>query len=709
MKAKKALWIFALAALMITGSAARAQQVTTQKQGGSQTSAVAETADGGCADVSGIPDDASQSTLVTNLDKSVSPCQDFYHFADGGWIKANPIPAAYPRWGNFNVLQDHNQQVLKQVLEADAKANAPQGSNAQKVGDLYDVCMNTETIDKQGTHPLDSEFRQIGAIKDLAGVQAESARLQTMGVNVLFEFGSDQDFKDSTLMIGEATQGGLGMPDRDYYTKTDDKSKTLRDQYVAHVAKMFTLLGDAPDKAQAEAQTVMAVETKMAQASKTRVERRDPEANYHPMDRTQLTAAMRNFSWDSYFEEVGVPRITRVNVGQPDFFKALDAELAATPIDDWKIYLRWHLIHAAAPAISQPFVDENFTFYNKILTGSTEILPRWKRCVISVDDLLGEALGQEYVQKAFPPEAKAQALDMVHNLIAALRDDITTLDWMGPETRKQALTKLDAIMLKIGYPDKWRDYSKYDVDRGPYVLNVQRGEDFEFHRDVDKIGKPVDRMEWGMSPPTVNAYYNPQFNEIVFPAGILQPPFFDPKADNALNYGGMGAVIGHELSHGFDDQGAKFDAQGNLKDWWTPADLKNFQARSECVVKQFDSYEVETGLHENGKLVVGESIGDLGGIAISYRAMQMANKEHPQPEKIDGFTQDQRFFIAWAQIWASNTRPEFARLMANTNPHPLDRFRAYGPLSNLPAFQKAFSCPNDSPMVRPAADRCQIW
>ena len=367
MKTKQFVWICALAALMmITGSAARAQQVKTQEQSADLTSAVTTT-ESGCADVSGIPDDAAQSKLLANLDKSANPCQDFYHFADGGWLKANPIPPAYPRWGNFNVLQDHNQQVLKEVLEADAKANPPQGSNAQKVGDLYDVCMNVEAIDKQGTQPLDKELEQIAAVKDLAGVEAQAAHLQMMGVNVLFEFGSDQDFKDSTQVIGEASQGGLGMPDRDYYTKTDDKSKTLRDQYVAHVAKMFTLLGDAPDKAQSEAQTVLTLETEMARASMTRVERRDPDANYHPMDRTQLNSLTRNFSWDIYLEEVGAPPVAKVNVGQPDFFKALDAELAATPIDDWKMYLRWHLIHASAPALSQPFVDENFNFYNKTL------------------------------------------------------------------------------------------------------------------------------------------------------------------------------------------------------------------------------------------------------------------------------------------------------------------------------------------------------
>jgi predicted metalloendopeptidase len=718
MKFRKAMWMCGLAVTLaivgaMTGGRASAQRSSSQDAAvlrmSPMSSAVANGSGAGeCGDFSAIPDEGGHGLNLADLDTTAKPCQDFFQFADGGWIKNNPIPPAYPRWGTFNVLRNHNQDVLRQILEDDAKANAARGSNVQKVGDLYAVCMNTAEIEKQGIGPLKEDFAQIASIGNLKDVETETARLQKAGVDALFEFDSSQDFKDSTQMIGDASQGGLGMPDRDYYTKTDDASKKLRDQYVAHVGRMFVLLGDAPEKAAAEAQTVMTIETKLAQASMTRVDRRNPDNVYHPMDRTQLSGLMGNFSWNTYLDDVGVPHITKVNVAQPEFFKALDADLAATSMDDWKIYLRWHLIHSTAPYLSENFVNENFDFYTKTLTGATEILPRWRRCVSTVDDLLGEALGQEYVKVAFPPEAKAQALEIVHNLIAALRDDITTLDWMGPETRKQALMKLDVIMLKIGYPDKWRDYSKYNVDRGPFMLSVERGEQFEFTREMDKIGKPVDRTEWGMTPPTVNAYYNPEFNEIVFPAGILQPPFFDPKRDAAMNYGGMGAVIGHELSHGFDDQGAKFDAQGNLRDWWTPEDLKNFQARSQCVIKQFDGYEVEPGLHENGKLVVGESIGDLGGLAIAYRALQKVLVQHPEGT-IDGFTPDQRFFISWAHGWAASARPEYQRLQVNTNPHPLDRFRAFGPLSNMPSFQKAFGCKESDPMVRAVADRCQIW
>jgi putative endopeptidase len=705
MNLRKASWLLGLSAMLTFAGGRTVNAQQKSPVGGTVATTEAATE---CGDFSGIPQEGGHGLNLADLDTTSKPCQDFFQFADGGWIKNNPIPPAYPRWGAFNVLINHNQDVLRGILENDAKANAARGSNVQKVGDLYAVCMDTSDIEKQGIEPLKKDFAEIAAIENLKGVENEAAGLQMAGVNALFNFDSSQDFKDSTQMIGIAGQGGLGLPDRDYYTKTDDASKKLRDQYVAHVTNMFVLLGDTPEKAAAEAQTVMAIETKMAEASMSRVDRRNPDNVYHPMDRTQLSATMRNFSWDTYLDDVGVPHITKVNVEQPEFFKALDGQLAATSVDDWKTYLRWHLIHGAAPYLSDKFVNEDFDFYRKTLTGAKEILPRWRRCVATVDDLLGEALGQEYVKVAFPPEAKAEALEIVHNLIDALRADIMQLDWMGPETKKQALLKVDALMLKIGYPDKWRDYSKYDVDRGPFVLNVQRGNEFEFAREMAKIGKPVDRTEWGMTPPTVNAYYNAEYNEIVFPAGILQLPFFDSKRDAAMNYGGMGAVIGHELSHGFDDQGSKFDAQGNLRNWWTPEDQKNFQARAECVIKQFDGYEVEPGLHENGKLVVGESIGDLGGLAIAYRALQKVLQEHPEGT-IDGFTPDQRFFISWAHGWAASARPEYQRLQVNTNPHPLDRFRAFGPLSNMPSFQKAFGCKDSDPMVRPAADRCQIW
>ncbi len=647
---------------------------------------------------------------LANLDRSASPCTDFYQFASGGWMKSHPIPAAYPTWGSFNVLRDHNDEILRAILERAAKnTNTARGSVEQKIGDFYASCMNTEQIEAQGIKPLAPELERIAAIKSVADLEAEAARLQSEGVDVFFEFGSQQDFKNSTQEIAAAEQGGLGLPDRDYYTKTDDRSKQLRDGYVQHVEKIFELMGDSPESASTEAKTVVAIETKLAEASMSRVDRRDPDKIYHKLELAQLKELTPDFSWPAYFREVGYSSIQAVDVGQPEFFKALNAQLASVPLADWKTYLRWHLVHAAAPALPAKFVDENFNFYGHTLTGTTEILPRWKRCVQATDKELGEALGQIYVKENFPPDAKATALKMVHNLIDALREDLSTLDWMSPETRKQATAKLDAIMLKIGYPDKWRDYSAFQVDRGPYVENVWRGSVFDFKFDLSKIGKPVDRTEWGMTPPTVNAYYNPLMNEIVFPAGILQPPFYDPKADDAVNYGGIGSVIGHEMTHGFDDQGSKFDPQGNLRNWWTPEDLKSFQARAECVQKQFDSYVVEEGLHENGKLVEGESIADLGGLVIAHAAFEKTAEAKATSEKIDGFTPEQRFFLAWAQIWENNTRPEFARLLVNTNPHPLGRFRAIGPIANIPAFAQAYGCKEGDSMVHPANERCRIW
>ena len=533
--------------------------------------------------------------------------------------------------------------------------------------------------------------------------------LQSIGVGALFGVDSTQDFKDSTQVTGEVDQGGLGMPDRDYYTRQDDKSIKQRAEYLNHMTKMFELLGDPASTAGIEAQTVMDIETQLAKASQTRVERREPKNVYHRMPQSGVKALAPSFPWEDYFTAVGLAGKGDVNVTAPDFFKELGEMVSTQPISNWKIYLRWHLINAAAPSLSTPFVDENFHFNGMILTGTKKILPRWKRCVRSTDRALGEALGQVYVKKAFPPEAKTRALAMVKNLEAALADDIHTLPWMSEATRKQARIKLDAITNKIGYPDKWRDYSAFDVKRDSYVDNVFHGAQFEFHRDLNKVGKPVDRTEWGMSPPTVNAYYNPQLNEIVFPAGILQPPFFDFQADDAINYGAMGAVIGHEMSHGFDDEGSQFDAQGNFKNWWTPEDQKNFNARGACVASQFDGFFVEDKLHENGKLVEGESIADLGGLAIAYAAYQKSLQGKPRPKDIDGFSPEQRFFIAYAQGWAENMRPEYSRMLTNVDPHPLPKFRVLGPLSNLPAFAKAFGCKAGDPMVRPPGERCTIW
>ena len=665
----------------------------------------------GCDTFARVPDDsASHGFNLANLDRSVQPCDDFFHFADGGWIKSNPIPPQYPNWGVASKLAEDNREKLHQILETAAKDTyAPAGSVDQKIGDFYSSCMNEAQIEKTGVQPLQDEFKRIEKISNVAELQAEIARLQGIGVHALFGFGSELDAKDSAQTIAFASQGGLGLPDRDYYLKADPKSQQTRDAYVQHVQKMFELLGDDAVKAAAETKTVMDIETRLAKASMTRVEQRDPDKTYHKMNLSELAALTPNFSWTSYFREVGFPAIDTVDVGHPDFFKEVNSDLTGTPMADWKVYLRWNLINASAESLSAQFVDEDFNFYEKTLTGTKEILPRWQRCVRSTDHYLGEALGQIYVKDYFPPEAKAHALEMVHNLIAALRADIATLDWMSEETRKRAIVKLDAYQLKIGYPDVWRDYSAYKVDRGIYIDVVQRGEIFARNYRLSKIGKPVDRKLWGMTAPTVNAYYSPTMNEIVFPAGILQAPFYDPNRDDALNYGGMGAVIGHEMTHGFDDQGSKFDAQGNLHNWWTPQDLKNFQERGDCVAKQFDSFVVEEGLHENGKLVEGESIADLGGLTISYAAFEKSLETHGRPGLIDGFTPEQRFFLGFAQLWAGSIRPEYARLIVNTNPHPLPQFRAMAPLMNMPEFAKAFHCPENSAMVRPESERCRIW
>ncbi len=664
---------------------------------------------GGCRP--GVADEQTGHGFdLSNLDRTASPCDDFFQFADGGWVKNHPIPAAYPAWGTFNKLRQDNETALRKILDqAAADKSATPGSNWQKIGDFYASCMDMGAVETAGLKSLLPQLQRIADIHDAASLQAEIARLQRAGVGALFAFGSEQDYKNSTLVIAAARQGGLGMPDRDYYTKDDEKSQKLRAAYLQHVANIFKLAGADEATAAAEAKTVMNLESSLAKVSMTRVERRDPDNTYHKTSVAHLGELTPHFAWTEYFAEVGTPTISDVNVEQPEFFKALDASLASVPLADWKMYLRWHLLHRAAPSLSSQFVDENFDFYGKTLQGTTELLPRWRRCVQATDANLGEALGQYYVKANFPPEAKAKAVAMVKNLMDALRDDLATLDWMSPETRKQAAVKLDAIMIKIGYPDKWRDYSAYKVDRGPYIENVFRGAQFETARDVAKIGKPVERTEWDMTPPTVNAYYNSSMNEIVFPAGILQPPFYDANRDDAMNYGGMGAVIGHEMTHGFDDQGAKFDAQGNLKNWWTSEDLKNFKERGDCIAKQFDEFEVEAGLHENGKLVEGESIADLGGLTIAYAAVEKSLEGKPVQGKIDGFTPEQRFFLAFAQIWAGSFRPEYGRMIVATNPHPLGPYRVRGPLSNMPAFPKAWGCKPDSPMVRKEELRCRIW
>ncbi len=640
------------------------------------------------------------------MDPSVSACQDFNLYGNGGWLKANPIPADQSYWGSFSILEEKNRESLRKVAEKVAadKTTAP-GSDERKVGDFWSSCMDEAAIEAAGIKPIQPELSRIAAIGTQAELQAEIGRLQAYGVNAAFRFTQEQDRRKSTDVIAYLGQGGLGLPDRDYYTKTDDESKKLRDEYIAHLTTMFGLAGDDAAAAAANARSVMELETRLAEASLTRVERRDPEKTYNRMDPAALAALMPNFSWTAYFRAAGVSPAA-VNVAHPKFFEALNKELLATPIPQWKTYLRWHLVSASAPQLSKKFVDADFDFFQKTLQGTPENEPRWKRCVTATDAAIGFALGKAYVKEYFPPEAKARADAMVKNLIAALRDDLQTLAWMSDATRKYALEKLSTFNPKIGYPSVWRDYSALQIDRGPYVLNAQRAAEFDFRRELSKVGKQVDRNDWQMTPPEVNAYYDPQLNEIVFPAGILQPPFFDAKADDASNYGAMGAVIGHEMTHGFDDQGHKYDAQGNMRDWWTPEDTKSYDERAKCVEEQYASYEFD-GQHVNGKLVLGEAIADLGGLDIAHRAYRKTLEGKNEPAPIDGLTGEQRFFLAWARVWSANVRPELSKLLMNTNPHPLSQFRAIGPPSTLPDFARAFSCKPGDPMVR--KELCRIW
>ena len=643
------------------------------------------------------------------MDETTSACTDFYQYANGNWIKTTEIPAAYPTWGSFIILNESNRKTLHDILEESAKnTKAKAGSNDQKVGDFYATCMDETKREAEGAKPLTPYLARIDKVADVKGLQSLIIDFHKAGLPALFGFGSLPDFKNSSMVIAAAGQGGLSLPNRDYYTKTDEKSVKLRADFVQHVTNMFQLLGDTPELAAKNAQTVMAIEMRLAQNSRGPVELRDPSTQYHMTTAAELAKLTPNFSWADYFAGLGLPKDLTINVAHPEFFTATDKMLVEVPIADWKTYLRWQLVHSAADALSTKFETENFNFFGKALSGRREQYPLWRRCVASADNNLGEALGEVYVKRAFTAESKARMQVMIKNLIDAFRGRVEKADWMSDETRKAAIAKLAAFGQKIGYPDKWIDYSRLDMKRDSYASNIIRASEFSQARDLAKIGKPVDRTEWGMTPPAVNAYNNFLMNEIVFPAGILQPPFFNPEADDAINYGAIGAVIGHEITHGFDDTGAKFDLKGNLQNWWTEADLKNFTARGDCVVNQFSAFEVEPGLNITGKLVSGESIADLGGLTVAYEALQksMAGK---RPENIDGFTPEQRFFLGWAQVWAAKHTPEFARLITQSDPHPLSRFRVNGPLSNMPQFAAAYGCKAGDPMVRPEKDRCQVW
>jgi putative endopeptidase len=645
-----------------------------------------------------------------NLDTTCSPCQNFFQYANGGWLKRSEIPGDQPRWGSFNELQEQNYAALKDVLtEAATNASSTKDANIRKLGIFYGTCMDSTAVERAGMGPLRGELNQIAAIRDRRGVEAAIVRLHRIGIPAGFIFKSTPDAKKSAGTIAEVYQGGLGLPDRDYYTKADSASEKIRSQYIAHVANMLQLSGQDKAAAEGAAQAIMRLETALASASMTREAQRDPEAIYHLTTRAALQKETPSFAWTSYLGGLGLKSVDEVNVAQPEFISAFDSLLTEAPLEEWKAYLRWNLIANTAPALSSPFVKESFRFNSTVLQGVKEMRPRWKRCLRFSDDAVGEILGQAYVRKNFTPEAKARALEMVRNIRAELHSRLGQLTWMSAQTKTKAYAKLDSIINKIGYPDSWRDYAKLEARPGPFVSNLLLANEFETRRQLDKIGRPTDRKEWGMTPPTVNAYYSPPTNEITFPAGIMQPPFFNPKADDAVNYGGMGGAIGHEITHGFDDEGRQFDAQGNLSGWWTEADTKEFNRRAEVVEKQFDSYLAIDSLHVNGKLTLGENIADLGGLLIAHGAYRRSLQGKPEPAPIDGLTGDQRFFLAWAQIWRAKTRPEYTRLLVNVDPHAPPEFRTIGPLSNIPAFAQAFGCKAGDPMVRPESERAQIW
>jgi putative endopeptidase len=641
---------------------------------------------------------------VSSMDRSVDPCTDFYTYACGGWMKKNPIPPDQASWDVYSKLEDQNRLVLRGILEKAALPSPDRNSVTQKIGDYYAACMDEKAIDAAGIQPLQPTLDQIAALQSKQDIAQLAALMMDDGA--LFEFLSDQDYKNSSQVIAEVDQGGLGLPDRDFYRLRDARTRKIRRDYVAHVQRIFELLGDAPDDAQNEARSVMRIETALARGSMSRVDHRDPQKVYHKMSRAELEALSPAFQWDTYFAKTGVPSVQSLNVATPEFFKVLSRELKKQSVASWKSYLRWHLAHANALYLSPPFVDATFAFYGKTLLGEQTLEPRWKRCVNHVDADLGEALGQAYVQQKFPPQAKQQVLKMVKQIEAAMQQDIESLPWMSAATKQQALDKLRAVGNKIGYPDKWRDYSSLAISRDDEMGNVLRARAFEFRRQLAKIGKPVDRGEWSMTPATVNAYYDAQLNDVNFPAGILQPPVFDPSSDDAPNYGDTGATIGHELTHGFDDAGREFDARGNMRDWWTPADSRQFEKRTSCIVDQYSHYTAVDHLKVNGKLTLGENVADLGGLILAYMAWQeQANGQKLGP--IDRFTPEQRFFIGYGQSWCANVREEDKRLRVMGDPHSPEQYRTNGVVSDMPEFQQAFHCKPDAPMVR--KDRCRVW
>jgi putative endopeptidase len=643
-----------------------------------------------------------------DLDRKADPCTDFAEYANGAWHAKNPIPASMNRWSKRWQAGEAAKDNLKDILEA-VPASSAKGSTEQIIGDYYGACMDESRINARGIEPLETWFAKIDDAKDMAALQQVMAELHDIQITVPFTLASQQDVHKPTQVLADISASGFNLPDRDYYLKPDDRFREARAKYVDHIAKMFRLAGWDEKLSSSAAENVMSMETKFAEATLDRAELRNPAATDHNTTFAQLQALVPHFDWVGYFQHKQLPQDVDMNVDQPKFMQELDRQLQQGSLADWKIYLKWNLLNSLAEALPAPIEREDFEFFGKYLSGTGEMKPRWKRCAEQTDRYLGEALGKKYVEKYFPPEAKARMQEMVRNLLLAMRDDILTRPWMNDETKERALAKIATFNPKIGYPDKWKDYSQVEIRRDAFFEDNLAGRRFVVEDDRLTIGKAVDRGRWGMTPPTSDAYYNPLLNEIVFPAGILQPPAFDMSGVDAVNYGAIGVVIGHEISHGFDDEGAQFDYLGRLRNWWTDNDLKQFQERGACVAQQFENYFIEPGIHHNGKLVLGESIGDLGGAKIAFRAYQKSLQGKPRPADIDGFTPEQQFFLAWGQFRGDAIRPEQQRLMVQSDPHPIAKYRVIGPLSNLPEFQRAFQCKADSPMVRPRDKICEIW